>query len=182
LGSTVVIIVRTTNSATGTPAFSVSSNTAGDTYTATAVQTNASDGAHGSSLCVLYTTNSKGSASNAITVTATNSTTQIAVTYLEYAAQGMGTGGLDTAAVGTTGNSTAPASGNWETTSAGDLIISCFASAANIGAVPVMSTAGFFCRTANFNATQGSLAVADNFGNGALSAGVVNFIVAGTEE
>lgn len=181
-GSTIILIVHSTNSATGTPAFSVSANTAADTYTPTAVQTNASDGTNGSSLCILYASNSKGANTNTITVSATNSPTELSIIYLEYAYQGMGTGGLDATAVGTTGSSTAPASGNYTPATAGDLLITAFGTSASLSAIPVMSTAGYFIRGAIFNATQGALAVADNFGNGALATGAINIVAVGTEE
>jgi hypothetical protein len=175
-GSLVVLLVHSTNSATGTPVFSISANTAGDTYTATTTQTNASDGAHGGTLGILYTASSKGANTNTITVSATNSPTELSVIYLEY----QNTNGLDASAVGTTGNSTSPASGNYTPATAGDLIISTFGTCANIAAVPTVGSS-FFVRGAIFNATQGSLAVADNFGNGALASGTINVVTVGVE-
>jgi hypothetical protein len=177
--STVVIVARTTNSVTGIPAFSVSSNTAGDTYAASTVTTNASDGTNGSSLCILTTASSIGSSSNAITVAATNSPTIISFLLLEY--QGLDSGGgVDAASVGATGNSTSPASGNYTPATAGDLLISCFATSANLSTVPTIGSS-FFARMA-VNGANGTIAVADNFGVGALAAGVVNVVVCGTEE
>ena len=182
-GSTVIIAVHTTNIAAGAPTITVNSNSAGDTYTPTTAQTNASDGANGSTLILLYTSNSIGNAANSIVLSfATHTPTEYTATYVEYAGPGMGSGGIDAAAVGTTGNTTAPASGNYTPNTAGDLIFAAFGTSASLAAIPVMATAGYFARGASFNATQGALGVADNFGNGALLAGAINIIAIGTEE
>jgi len=181
-GNLVVIVIKTINSVTGVPAFSVSANTATDTYTATAVTTNTSDTGttNGSSICMLYTLNSKGSNANAITVATTNSPTQCEIYYLEYAGVA-NPGSIDAALVGATGNSTSPSSGAYTTTTAGDLIITAFACGQNQAAFPTIP-AGYTIRGLSFSASQGTLCVADNFGNGALSAGQINFIGMGTEE
>lgn len=179
-GDTVIIVVRTTNSVTGIPVISAS-DTALNTYIASAVTTNASDGGNGSSLVVLSCTNCIGNAANAITVSATNSPTQIEGIYLQYAGNGMGSGGVDAALVGTTGNSAAPASGNYTPNTAGDLIITAFATSTQLAALPTIGS-NFFIRGVLYNANQKSIAVADNFGNGVLNAGAVNIIAVGTEE
>lgn len=177
---TVIIVARTTNSVTGIPVFSAT-DTAGNTYIASAVTTNASDGGNGSSLCILSCTNCIGNNANIVTVAATNSPTQIGALYLDYSGPGMGSGGVDAALVGATGNSTAPASGNYTPATAGDLIIAAMASSTQLGAVPTISL-NFFVRGALLNANQKTIAVADNFGNGALAAGAVNIVACGTEE
>jgi hypothetical protein len=173
--STVIIIWRTTNSVTGIPVMSVSANTAGDVYVASAVTTNASDGTNGSSMGVLSTASSAGSASNTITISATNSPVKIEMVILEYQYAGV----VDAALVGATGNSAAPASGNYTPATAGDLIISAMATNAALGTVPTVGS-GFMIRA--INAGQGTIAVADNFGNGALATGAINVICVGTEE
>jgi hypothetical protein len=174
--SLVVIVVKSVNSASGAPVFSISANSAGDVYTATAVTTNASDGANGGSLCILYVASSAGNAANSITISATNSPTALMAEYLEY----QNTNGIDSALVGATGNSTSPASGNYTPATTGDLIISAMATSVNLGAAPTVDS-NFFIRNQTW-ATSGSLMTADNFGNGALSGGVVILNVWGTEE
>lgn len=179
-GETVVIAVRTTNSVTGIPVLSAT-DTAGNTYVASAVTTNATDGANGSSLGFLTCVNAIGNSANVVTVSATNSPTQIEGIYLQYGGNGMGSGGVDAAVVGATGNSTSPSSGAYTPATAGDLLITAMASSTQLGTVPTVNN-NFFVRGALLNANQKTIAVADNFGNGALNAGAVNIIMCGTEE
>jgi hypothetical protein len=176
-GNAVYVIFRTTNTVGGAPTVVVT-DTAANTYTTSALTTNATDGTYGSSLGIAYCTNVTGLATNTVTLTTSvNLASQIEFIYLEYS--GMGTGGIDAALVSATGNSTAPASGNYTPGTAGDLILSFFATAASLTSQP---TSSFVLRGAAFTATQGALAVADNFGNGALATGQVNAITIGTEE
>jgi hypothetical protein len=176
-GNLVVLFVRSTNSATGIPAFSISSNTAGDTYTVGTVTTNASDGANGSSACFIYVLSSKGAAVNAITVSATNSPVNLGVAYLEYQSASVG---LDAAIVGASGNSAAPLA-TYTTATAGDLVITAEANSANVGVSTTPIAANFMPRL-TLNNANGSFAVADNWGANGLAAGMVNFSVVGTEE
>jgi hypothetical protein len=178
-GNSYFVFFRTTNPVGGAPTVTVT-DTALNTYTTGTLVTNATDSANGSSLGVAYCINATGTAANVVTVTtATNLSTQIEAIYIEYA--GMGSGGIDAAQVGTTGNSTAPASGNYTPSTAGDLVFTFMATAASLASQPTVPTA-FVLRGALFNATQGALAVADNFGNGTFTTGQVNLICCGTEE
>jgi hypothetical protein len=176
-GDLIVVVFRFTRSASGTPVASVT-DTAGNTYTIAALTTNASDGANGSSLGIAYCVNATGNAANAIVVSGTNSPTATQVIVLEYG--GTGTGGLDAALVGATGNSTSPASGNYTPATTGDLLINFMATAATLASQPTVGS-NFQIRGSIFSAT-GAIAVADNFGNGALLAGQINVMCAGTEE
>jgi len=180
-GNTIILVIRTSNAAAGVPTISVA-DTALNSYTVTALTTNASDDTNGSSLCIAYATNIVANASNVVTVTfASHTPIGQSVSYFEYS--GMGTGGIDAALVGATGNSTAPASGNYTPATAGDLIISAYATAVNV--TPTSATIPVNFRNV-FNtfaaAHQGSVSVVDNFGNGALLAGAINVIAIGTEE
>ena len=180
-GNAIIVVCKTINSATGIPAFSMSANTAGDTYTATAVTTNTSDvgATNGSSLCILYTLSTKGSAANVLTVATTDSPTQCEIIVLEYS--GVGSGGVDAALVGTTGSSTTPSSGAYTPATAGDLLITACSTGTSETTQPTIAGA-WTMRGTIFNATQGTLCVADNFGNVALAGGAINFIGMGTEE
>jgi hypothetical protein len=179
-----LMVVRTKNSATGIPVFSAT-DTVGNSYVASAVTTNATDGANGSSIGFVYLIASNISAgTNTITISATNAPTEIEVAFLEYT--NIGNGGIDAAVVGATGSSVSPAAGNYTPATVGDLIITAFGSSANVQPANQPTTTGagqaFFRRVAIFNATQGSLHVADNFANGALTAGSINVMLSGTEE
>jgi hypothetical protein len=177
-GNSLFVFIRTTNIAGGAPTVVVT-DTASNSWTTSALTTNASDGTNGSSICVAYATNIKGNAANVITVTTSvHASTQIEAIAIEYS---NAAGGIDAALVGTTGNSTTPASGNYTPATAGDLLFSFFATSASIATQPTVGS-NFVLRGTIFNATQGCLCVADNFGNGALTAGVVNIQTAGTEE
>jgi hypothetical protein len=178
-GNTIVVLIRTTNIAAGAPTFSAA-DTAGNSYTATAVTTNTSDGANGSSLCVLYASNITGNASNVVTVTiSTHTPTTATMVVLEYG--GMSTG-IDAALVGTTGNSTTPASGNYTPSTAGDLIISAFSTSVLLTAPIATIGSNFRIVWNGFVTTAGSISVADNWGNGSLLAGQINVVACGTEE
>lgn len=177
-GNSLFIFIRTTNIAGGAPTVVVT-DTAGNSWTNTALTTNATDGANGSSLLVAYATNITGNAANVVTVTfSVHIPADSIAVGLEY---NSAAAGIDAALVGSTGNSTSPASGNYTPSTAGDLVFSFFATAANLGAAPTVGS-NFFPRFQIWTAAAGSIAVADNFGNGTLAAGVVNFIGAGTEE
>lgn len=181
-GNSIFVFFRTTNPAGGAPTVTVT-DTAGNTYTTGTLVTNASDGANGSSLGMAYAVNATGNAANVVTVTTTvNLSTQIEAIYIEYAGVNSG-GGIDAAQVGATGNSTAPASGNYTPATAGDLVFTFMATAASLASQPTKPTA-FELRGSLFNATQGALAVADNFGNGTLitAKGQINVLCCGTEE
>jgi hypothetical protein len=175
-GSLVVIAIRTTNGSAGAPVITVSANSAADSYTVTTPIVNSSDGTHGSSLTYAYVASSNGSAANTITISATNTPTAMIVDYLEYA---NATGGIDGSALTASGSSTSPAAGSFTPGVAGDLIITAYATAANAG--PTAISGSFFIRCAVYN-SSGSLAVADNFGNGALTGGIINVNAIGTEE
>jgi len=179
-GNAVYVFIRITRAAGGgTPTVAVT-DTAANTYTNSALTANASDSANGSVILVASSTNVVGNAANVITVTTSvNAATQIEAIALEYS--GMGTGGVDAALVGTSGNSTTPASGNYTPSTAGDLIFSFFGTAASLASQPTVGS-NFQLRGTLFNATQGALGVSDNFGNGALTTGVINVFCAGTEE
>jgi hypothetical protein len=177
-GNSIFIFIRTTNIAGGAPTVAVS-DTAANTYTTTALTTNASDGANGSSLLMAYSIGATGNAANVLTVTFSVHIPADSVAYaFEYSGT---TGGIDSALVGTTGNSTSPASGNYTPGTSGDLIFSFFASAANIAAAPTIGS-NFRPISQHFAASAGSLGVADNFGNTALTAGQINVVCCGTEE
>ncbi len=180
-GDTIVVVIRTTNAAGGAPTVVVT-DTYLNTYTTTALTTNASDGAHGSSLCIAYCTNIASAAvgagaANVITVTTSvNVATAMGMIALEYS--NMGSGGIDAALVGTTGNSTTAASGSYTPATTGDLIITAFATA---GAIAPISTVNSNFRSLAQRTNQ-PLSVADNFGNGSLATGQINVIACGTEE
>jgi hypothetical protein len=163
----------------GAPTITVT-DTASNSYTVTTQVANASDSANGGAICMAYATNITGNAANIITVAfSTHNAAANSVIAFEYS--GMGSGGIDATQVGTTGNSTSPASGNYTPATTGDLIFSFYGTAANVTGVPTVGSS-FRLLNALFAATSGSLSVADNFGNGALTTGQVNIITAGTEE
>ena len=179
-GNAIYVIIRITRAVGGGTPTVVVTDTAGNTYTNSAFTTNATDNANGSIILIASSTNIVGNAANIVTVTTSvNAATQLEAIYLEYA--GMGSVGVDAALVGVTGNSTSPASGNYTPATAGDLIFSFFGTSASIASQPTVGS-NFNIRGSLFNATQGCLAVADNFGNGSLTTGLVNVVVAGTEE
>jgi hypothetical protein len=178
-GNSYFVFFRTTNVVGGVPTVTVT-DTALNTYTTGTLVTNASDGANGSSLGVAYIINAVGNASNTITVTTSvNLSTVVSAIVIEYA--GLGSGGIDAAQVGTTGNSTSPASGAYTPATAGDVVFTFMATAATLAAIPT-APAAFTLRGVPFTFATGGLAVADNFGNGSLATGVINVITAGTEE
>jgi len=179
-GNSYFVFFRTTNPVGGAPTVTVT-DTAGNTYTTGTLVTNATDSANGSSLGVAYVINAIGNAANTVTLTTTtNLSTQIEAIYMEYAGVNSG-GGIDAAQVGTTGNSTTPASGNYTPSTAGDLVFTFMATAASLASQPTVPTA-FVLRGSVFDVSHGALAVADNFGNGALLTGQINLICCGTEE
>jgi hypothetical protein len=180
-GDTIIVVIRTSNGAGGAPTVTVT-DSGGNAYTTTAATTNATDDTNGSSLFVAYVTNcvgfSLGNLTVSYTVNANAGSTAVALVY-----GNMGSGGRDSALVGATGNSTSPASGNYTPGTVGDLLITAYASGANI--TPTSSTTPTAYRNV-FNgfaaAHSGSLSVADNWGNGALATGAINIITIGTEE
>ena len=173
-GNALYVVFRCTASG-GTPTVTVT-DTAGNSWTTATLQGSGND-----YVGIAYATNIIGLATNTITITTTTHTSsQIAAIVLEYAGTGRG-GGLDAALVTATGTSTSPASGNYTPSTAGDLILTFFGTSASLASQPTVGS-NFVIRGAIFNATQGCVAVADNFGNGALATGVVNAIVVGTEE
>jgi hypothetical protein len=176
-GSLVVVAIRTTNSGSGIPAYTVT-DTAGNTYTVATKVTNATDGANGSSITFAYSVNITGNSANVITVTTTNSPTAILAYAFEY--RNCGTGGIDSAQVGATGNSTSPSSGAYTPGTTGDLILTMMGTSVTLGSAPTVDS-NFEIRGQFFSAS-GSMSIADNFGNGQLSAGVVNVVMSGTEE
>lgn len=172
-GNAVFVFWRATV-AGGAPTVTVT-DTAGNTYTNAAQVTTGND-----YIGVAYSINVVGNAANIITVTTTTHTSsQIEAIAIEYA--GLGSGGVDAAQVGTTGTSTSPASGNYTPGTAGDLIFSFFGTSASIASQPTIGS-NFRIVGSLFNGTQGSINVADNFGNGVLATGIVNVICTGTEE
>lgn len=177
-GNAIIVIGRTTNVVGGVPTIAVT-DTAGNTYTVTALTTNATDGANGSSLFIAYAINIIGGAPITVTITpSVNLPTATQILALEYA--GLGSGGIDAALVGATGNSAAPASGNYTPATTGDLIICASATA---GSAATTTTIGNNFRVIlGRGSVSGLLTMADNFGNGALTTGVVNVIAIGTEE
>ena len=176
-GSTIIVAFRTTNAAGGTPTVAVT-DTAGNSYTTTALTTNASDGTHGSSIGFAYATNTTSNASNNVTLTTSvNVATNVAFMAFEY----RNLNGLDAALVGATGSSTSPASGNYTPATAGDLLLTIFATNTNLGN-GTFTVANNFRLMASQSSANGTIGIADNFGNGALAAGTVNFIGIGTEE
>lgn len=177
-GNAIIVIGRTTNVVGGVPTIGVT-DTAGNTYTVSALTTNATDGANGSSLFVAFAVNIIGNAANTVTITpSVNLPTATQILALEYS--GLGSGGIDAALVGATGNSAAPASGNYTPATAGDLIICASASAASLATTTTIGS-NFRVILGRGNAS-GTVTMADNFGNGALTTGVVNVIAIGTEE
>jgi hypothetical protein len=178
-GNSIFVFIRYTK-VVGGAATITCADTAGNTYTVTSQVANATDGANGSAICVAYATNVVGNAANIITVSfGTNNANGSSILALEYA--GMGTGGIDAVQVGTSGNTTTPASGNYTPATAGDLIFSFYGTAANIAALPTIGSNFRMVHSSN-GATFGSLGIADNFGNGALATGQINVIAIGTEE
>jgi hypothetical protein len=178
-GNSYFVFFRTTNPAGGAPTVVVT-DTALNSYTTGTLVTNASDGANGSSLGVAYVINATGVAANFITLTTSvNLSTVVSAIVIEYA--GLGSGGIDAAQVGATGNSTSPASGAYTPATAGDVVFSFMATAATLAAVPT-APAAFVLRGVPFTFATGGLAVADNFGNGALATGQINVVAIGTEE
>jgi hypothetical protein len=179
-GNTIIVITRTTNITGGAPTCTVT-DTAGNTYTNLALVTNASDSTHGSSLVISYCINAVGNAANVIHFAGTvNVPTEVMMIALEY--QGITAIG-GTGQTGTTGSSNAPGSGSYTPGEVGDLIITACASQCAgvvLTAQPTIA-AGYTMRGTIFTAA-GALAVADNFGNGTLSAGCVEAQVIGTEE
>ena len=176
-GNAIIVAVRTTNSSGGAPTIAVT-DTQGNTYTALAITTNASDGTYGSSLQLFYTLNmAAGNAANVITATTTvHTATEVQAIAMEY--EGIAAiGGASQSA--TTGNSTGPSSGSYTPGEAGDLIITAFATMASLGSQPTIS--GYSLVGTIFTAA-GAICVADNFGNGSLATGVVEVMTAGTEE
>jgi hypothetical protein len=177
-GNSVFVVIRTRNIAGGAPTIAVT-DTAGNTYTVSALTTNASDGTNGSSIAIAYVIGAKGNAANIVTVTTSvHIAAATEIIYLEYA--GLGTGGIDAALVGATGNSTSPASGNYTPATAGDLILSFFGTNATISSQPTVGSN--FRLLGSIFTSNGCLSVSDNFGNGSLLTGVVNTAVIGTEE
>jgi hypothetical protein len=179
-GSAILVAVRTTNISTGAPTITVA-DTQLNTYTALAITTNASDSANGSSLQLFYVLNAPASLANAITATgATHVPTAMQMWVLEV----VGVVAIDaTARAATTGDTNAPGSGSYSPTSVGDYLITVFASqcaGVALTAQPTIS-AGWTMRGTIFSAV-GAICIADNFGNGSLTAGCVNAIVIGTEE
>jgi hypothetical protein len=178
-GNSYFVFFRTTNPAGGAPTVVVT-DTALNSYTTGTLVTNASDGANGSSLGVAYVINATGVAANIITLTTSvNLSTVVSAIVIEYA--GLGSGGIDAAQVGATGNSTSPASGAYTPATAGDVVFTFMATAATLAAVPT-APAAFVLRGVPFTFATGGLAVADNFGNGALATGQINVVAIGTEE
>ena len=171
-GNTLIIGVRTTNIAAGAPTVTITDASGNSTsYTSLAQVTNASDGANGSTLQIFYTIGIKttwnGSALTATTSTHVATVTEIIV--VEVAGI-VAVGGTSQASA--TGNSTSPAASNYAPAEAGDYIANFFASAANIASATV--TPGL--QRSYQNAAGGTIGFADNFANGALSAGAINVI------
>ena len=156
-------------------------DTQGNTYTALAITTNASDSANGSSLQLFYVLGVPASLANTITAT---TTTHVATITQMWVLEVVGVVAIDaTSRAATTGSSAAPASGSYSPTSVGDYLITVFASqcaGVALTAQPTIS-AGWTMRGTIFSAS-GAICIADNFGNGSLTAGCVNAIVIGTEE
>jgi hypothetical protein len=178
-GNSIFVIFRTTNVVGGAPTVTVT-DTALNTYTTGTLVTNASDNTNGSSIGVAYCINAVGNSSNTVVVTtSTNLATQVAAIYLEYS--GTNLGGIDAAQVGTTGNSASPASGAYTPSTAGDLVLTFMGTDASLAALPTAPVA-FTLRGGTFSAVIGTIAVADNFGNGSLATGQINVIACGTEE
>ena len=181
-GNSIFVFIRYSKVVGGAATITVT-DTAGNTYTVSAQTANATDGANGSAIAVAYCINVPASASlsaNTITVNyGTNNAAASSVLMLEYA--GLGSGGIDAALVGTSGNSTTPASGNYTPATAGDLLFSFFGTSATLASLPTVGS-NFRLINGTFAATSGALGVADNFGNGALALGQVNVIAMGTEE
>jgi hypothetical protein len=177
-GNAVFLFFRTVNSASGTPVITVA-DTALNSYTVLSLVTNASDGTNGSSMGLAYCINAIGAAANTVTVTATNAPSSIESLYNEYS--GLGSAGIDAAQVSATGNSTSPASGAYTPATVGDLVFTFMGTSANLAAVPTTPAAFRFIGN-DRQAAFGTMAVADNFGNGSLATGVINVIACGTEE
>jgi len=181
-GNSIFVFIRYSKVVGGAATITVT-DTAGNAYTVSAQTANATDGANGSAIAVAYCINVPASSSlsaNTITVNyGTNNAAASAVLMLEYS--GLGSGGIDAALVGTSGNTTTPASGNYTPATAGDLLFSFFGTSATIAALPTVGS-NFRVINGTFAATSGCLGVADNFGNGALTTGAVNVIAMGTEE
>jgi hypothetical protein len=178
-GNAIFVFIRYTKVVGGAATITVT-DTAGNTYTVTTQVANASDTANGAAICMAYCLNATGNSANVITVNfGTNNANGASMQAYEYA--GLGSVGIDSAQVGTTGSSTTPASGNYTPGTAGDLIFSFYGTGANVAAVPTVGS-NFRQIGTQFAATSGSLGVADNFGNGALTAGLINVMAIGTEE
>jgi hypothetical protein len=180
-GSTLIAIVRTTNIAAGAPTIAITDSQGVATWTSGTIVTNASDGTNGSSIQIFWITAPLANGFSSNTVTATTSTHVATLTHMMV----LEVGNLVAAAGGATqtsgtGNSTAPAAGAYTPSEAGDYIVSFFASGANITA-PVMATATFQTR-GQISVSGGTLAFADNIGNGTFAAGGVNTLAIGTEE
>jgi hypothetical protein len=178
-GNSYFVFFRTTNPAGGAPTVVVT-DTALNTYTTGTLVTNASDGANGSSMGVAYVINAVGNAANVITITTSvNLATQINAAAFEYNGVSSG-GGIDAAQVSATGNSASPASGNYTPATAGDLVFTFAATSVSLAAQPT-APAAFVIRGSQTQA-NGSIVMADNFGNGSLATGQINVIAIGTEE
>lgn len=180
-GNLIVVFVRSTNSATGTPVLSIS-DTAGNVWSkGFATDHNDShDGAHGSNCNVFWCFHNGANASaDVITIVGTNSPADIQGLAFEYP----NVVAVDaTAAVvaddgGTAG--TTATSASYTPTSVGDLLLSCFFSSSTQSSAPTVAT--FFMRLQQFTA-QGSMSACDNWGNGALTAGAINLVAVGTNE
>lgn len=181
-GNLIVVIVRSTNIAAGAPTNTVLDN-AGNTFTPLTIITNASDGANGSSLQLFYNVSMAGTDAllglDVITNTASvHVPSAQAIIVLEYE----NTGAIDASAQTTgTGNSTAPAAGAYTPTSVGDLILSYAATSTGQATCPQLNSP-FFGVAEQGGTAAACLMVGDNWGNGALTAGLVNVVVVGTEE
>jgi hypothetical protein len=176
-GSLVVVVTQTKNIAAGAPTITITDSGSLFTWVNLTKVTNASDGANGSSLQITY---GFCNAAGSTTITAAgsvNNPTNITTTCIEYTnCTAIGTGAQVTA----TGSSTAPSSGAYTPGEVGDLIVTCFASNATTASQSTVSS-GYTMRAGIFS-TPTTLMVADNWGNGSLSAGCVNVIAVGTEE
>jgi len=179
-GNAIFVFIRYSKVVGGAATITVT-DTASNTYTVTTQVANASDTANGSAICMAYCLNAVGNAANIVTVTfGTNNAANCSIQLHEYA--GLGAVGIDAAQVGATGNSTSPASGNYTPATAGDLIFSYFGTQQGLTPAPTVDSnfrnIGFLASAVS----SGTLCVADNFGNGALTAGQINVIACGTEE
>ena len=184
-GNLVIVITRTTNIAAGTPTVTVS-DTAVNSWTNLTAINNASDvgPTNGSSLQLTYCLSMAGTDANlgANIITSTSTVHAATVTsgiVLEYEQMG---GTIDATAQSTaTGNNTAPAAASFTPTSAGDLILSYMATGTSQATCPTLGSP-FFAVQENGGTATPCIAIGDNWGNGALVAGLVDVIVCGTEE